>query len=417
MIRSSLSRSSDRPGRGGGVRGSGRRCARLAAWLGASLLSVAAGAQELGAGVQLHGFASQGAVWTSDHRVGGAKDGSVGLDLRELGANLSWRPDPDWLLSGQVLARWAGDTDDGEPRVDYAYIDRSWRLHEASRVGIRLGKIKNPYGFFNVTRDVAHTRPGVIMPQSIYLDQIRNFVLAAPGIALHGDSDMSFGSLSWQLGALRPQVDDADMEYMFLLGDMPGRFQGTNSWMGQVLVEPDGGRWRLGLSVGELNMRYRAGSPDPLRPGRHTLPTWALSVEHNDEHWSVTGEYAQTTNQARGYGPIMDPNPDNTLEAWYVQATRRFGQDWRAYARYDVLYLDRKDRDGARFAVLTGRPGHTRYARDWVLGMRRDIDRFALWLEYHHVDGTAWLAGIDNPDPQRRKRAWDMVLLQAAWYF
>lgn len=417
MIRSSLSRSSERAARGGfALRGQARR-ARIGLALGASLLALSSSAQELGGGAQLHGFASQGMVWVSDNRVGGARNGTLGFDLRELGANLSWRPDPDWLLSGQVLSRWAGSTDDGEPRVDHAYVDRTWRLQEASRVGVRLGKIKNPYGFFNATRDVAHTRPGVIMPQSIYLDQIRNFVLAAPGIALHGDTDTQAGNLSWQLGLLRPQVDDADMEYVFLLRDMPGHFKGTNSWMGQVLFEPDWGRWRLGLSAGEMNMRYQSGTGDPLSPGRHSLPTWVLSIEHNGEHWSLTGEYAQTTNKARGYGPIMDVNPDNTLEAWYVQATRRFSQDWRAYARYDVLYLDRSDRDGERFSGLMGRPGHTRYARDWVIGLRRDIDRFALWLEYHHVDGTAWLAGVDNVPVQQRKRHWDMVLLQAAWYF
>lgn len=380
------------------------------------LLCSPAVAQELGGGVQVHGFASQAAVWSSDNRVGGHSDSGVGLDMRELGANLSWRPDPDWLLSAQALARWAGKADEGDARLDYAFVDRSWRLGEATRLGARLGKVKNPYGFFNTTRDVAHTRPGVIMPQSIYLDQIRNFFLAAPGVNFYGETDAAGGSLSWQLGALRPQVDDTDLEYVFFLNDLPGRFKGSNSWLGQVLFESDGARWRLGLSMGEMNMRYRPGRPPPfdLLAGTHKLPTWVLSLEHNSENWSFTGEYAQTENRARDYGAQFD---DNTVEAWYIQATRRFGQDWRAYLRYDVIYLDRDDRDGSKFFASSGIPGHARFARDSVLGVRYDDGGFAFWAEYHHVDGSAWLARVDNPVGSKLKRDWSMLLLQAGWYF
>lgn len=391
-----------------------------AALLACCVLTLGSGlarAQELGHGVQLHGFVSQTAVWTSDNQVGGRSADGVGLDMRELGANLSWRPDPDWLLSGQVLARWAGEADRGGARVDYAFVDRSWRVGETTRLGARLGKVKNPYGFFNTTRDVAHTRPGVIMPQSVYLDQIRNFFLAAPGVTLYGDTETSGGSLSWQLGVLRPEVDDVDLEYMFFLAPRPGRFEGANSWLGKLLYEPDGGRWRLGLTLGEMNMRYQPGN-DPLGTGRNSLPTWVLSLEHNREHWTWTGEYAQTISKFRDYGAPFNANRDNTVEAWYVQATRRFGPDWRAYLRYDVLYLDRKDRDGAHFSLVTGGlPGHLRYARDAVLGVRYDVGGFAFWAEYHHVDGTAWLARVDNPVGNKLKRDWDMLVLQAAWYF
>jgi inorganic pyrophosphatase len=53
-------------------------------------------------------------------------------------------------------------------RLDYGFVDRTLLADGDDQVGLRLGKIKNPIGFFNTTRDVAHTRPGIIMPQSIY---------------------------------------------------------------------------------------------------------------------------------------------------------------------------------------------------------------------------------------------------------
>jgi hypothetical protein len=385
-------------------------------WGTAFFWSLAASAQELAEGVQTHGFISQSVVRTSDNNVGGDSDDKLAWDLREMGVNLSWRPNPDWLISGQVLARWAGDTDEGDFRLDYGFVDRAFYNSGEVQVGARLGKVKNPYGFFNTTRDVAQTRPGIIMPQSIYLDQVRNFFLAAPGISLYGNADNEQGALSWQVSAMRPEVDDVDLEYMTFLRDLPGKFAGRNSWLGQVMLDRDGGRWRIGASLGEMNMHYQPGGSPPfdLLGGTHRLPTWVLSMQHNSENWTFTAEYAQTEVIARNYGPVFD---DNTIEAGYLQATRRFADSWQGYLRYDVLYLDRDDRDGMRFASFSpGVAAHSRFAKDWVVGVRRDMDRLALSAEVHHVDGTAWLARVDNPEAGL-VRKWDMLLLQAAWRF
>lgn len=138
---------------------------------------------DLGESVQVHGFLSQAAAISDHNNLGGKSSDGVAFDLRELGGNISWLPDPDWLLSAQVLMRWAGKTDDGDLRLDYAFIDRTLTFGE-DQVGVQLGKIKNPSGLYNTTRDVAHTRPGILMPQSIYWDRIRDFVLAAPGVSV-----------------------------------------------------------------------------------------------------------------------------------------------------------------------------------------------------------------------------------------
>ena len=382
--------------------------AALCAFLSAFSLQ----AQELGHGVQAHGFIDQSLVHTSDNTVGGDSDDGLASELREMGANLSWRPNPDWLLSGQVLARWAGEADRGKLRLDYGFVDRTLFADGDSQMGFRLGKIKNPYGFYNTTRDVAHTRPGIIMPQSVYPDQIRNFFLAAPGLSLYGNAENDHGNLSWQVSALRPEVDDKSLEYVFLIGDRPGHFQGKNSWLSQLMFDMDG-RWRMGLSLGEMKMGYRPVLGDIEIAGSHRLPTWVLSLEHNTEDWSLTAEYGQTKVDASGYRFF---NTNHTTEAMYAQATRRMSDGWQGYLRYDVLYLDKDDREGAKFAARLPLPAFSRYAKDWVIGVRRDIDNIALSAEWHSVDGTAWLAQSDNP-PAGMVRKWDMLLLQAAWRF
>lgn len=384
---------------------------RLLLFLGALALAATASAQELGNGIQAHGFVSQSVVKTSDNQVGGDSDDNLGWDLREMGANLSWRPAPDWLISGQALARWAGESDGGELRLDYGFVDRTLFADGTSQMGVRLGKIKNPYGFYNTTRDVAHTRPGIIMPQSIYQDQMRDFFLAAPGLSLYGNHESELGSLSWQISHLRPEVDNVELEHVFLLSPVPGNFKGSDSWLGQVMFDA-GGRWRLGLSMGEMNMKF------PALGGNHSLPTWVLSAEHNSEDWSLTAEYGQTTVQARNY-PLPWGSSDNTTEAWYVQATRRLGSGWSGYLRYDVLYFDKDDKDGEQFFIDLGGtfPAYSRFAKDWVLGLRRDVGSWSLSGEIHRVNGTAWISLQDNPVPGNMVRYWNMVLLQAAWRF
>jgi hypothetical protein len=370
-------------------------------------------AQELGHGVQAHGFIDQSLVHTSDNNVGGESDDSLTSELREMGANLSWRPNPDWLVSGQVLARWAGEADRGKLRLDYGFVDRTLIATGDSQMGLRLGKIKNPYGFYNTTRDVAHTRPGIIMPQSVYPDQMRNFFLAAPGFSLYGNSENDHGNISWQISALRPEVDDPSLEYVFLIGDRAGRFDGKNSWLSQFMFDMDG-RWRMGLSLGEMKMGYKPSAFGDIEiAGNHRLPTWVLSLEHNTEDWSFTAEYGQTKVDASGYRIF---NTNHTTEAMYAQATRRIANGWQGYLRYDVLYFDKDDRDGAGFSARLRLPAYSRFAKDWVLGVRRDIDSLALSAELHSVDGTAWLAQSDNPTAGLVRR-WDMLLLQAAWRF
>ncbi|HNQ03447.1 MAG TPA: hypothetical protein PKH69_02425 [Thiobacillaceae bacterium] len=367
--------------------------------------------------LQWHGFLSQAVVHTNDNNVGGHSDDGLGLDMREVGANVSYRPNGDWLFSGQLLARWAGASDEGDPRVDYAFADRTLISDDSRRIGIQVGKVKNPYGLYNTTRDVAHTRPGILMPQSVYLDRIRDFYLAAPGVSLYGNHVHADWEINWRVNAMRPETDSKDLEHLFMLRDSPGSYHGRNSWLGQILAERDGGKLRLGLTLGQVKARYRPGMPDVFSAGESTLKPRLLSLEWNSENWSITGEYGRIRNQGRGYGPfgagLEDPN---TVETWYLQGTYRLDPALQVYLRRDAFYLNRKDRHGAGFAAATGLPPYLGYAEGWVLGARRDLGAWAFSGEVHRTEGTGWLSPMDTPLLSQRKN-WRMLLLQAAYRF
>lgn len=386
----------------------------------------AVSARDLAEGVQLHGFFSQGLAETSHNQFGGSKPGSVGTDLREMGANLSWQAAPDWLVSAQLVSRWAGATDNGKLRVDYAFVDYSLLKAAPRDFGLRVGKVKNPYGFFNMTRDVATTRSGIMLPQSIYQDQIRDFFLAAPGVSVYGREEFNDHPFSYQLSVTQPQVNSPHLT-AYIVDPQAGRFNARRSVLAQGLWEQAGGKWRVGVSAAQFGIRFQPAASDFFGMGAFagagdvTLNSGVLSVEHNREDWSYAAEYASTRQLRNGFNvpgmAILDK--DTTIEAYYLQSVWRFAPRWQALARYDAIYLDKQDRNGMAFQAATGGllPAAQRYARDWTWGLRYEpSSKWALFAEWHHVNGGAWLSKLDNA-PANLRASWDMLLMQAAWHF
>lgn len=394
--------------------------------LSSAFFSLAANAADFPEGVQLHGFASQGVASTSHNQFAGSTPGSAGFDLRELGANLSWQATPAWLVSGQLVSRWAGATDNGTVRVDYAFIDHTLLNNGGRHLGMQLGKLKNPYGFFNMTRDVAHTRAGIMLPQSIYQDQIRDFFLAAPGVSMHGSEARGDGLFSYQVSVSQPQVNSRNLT-AYIVDPQQGHFNARASTLAQALYELDGEKWRVGFSAAQFGIHFQPAPGDFFGMGSFsgsgnvTLNSGVLSLEHNREDWSYTAEYASTRQLRNGFNvpglSVLDK--DSTIEAYYFQTIWRFAPRWQALARYDAIYLDKQDRNGTGFSAATGGllPASQRYARDATLGLRYEPDaNWSLFAELHHVNGGAWLSKLDNP-PAGLNSAWDMLLLQAAWHF
>lgn len=368
--------------------------------------------------LQIHGFASQAFILTSDNDFFGDSDDGGSFDFRELGLNASLRPLPRLQLSAQILSRRAGESDDGDIDLDYAFADYSFISTATNLAGLRAGRIKNPLGFYNDTRDVAFTRPSILLPQSIYFDRTRDLALSADGIQLYGEHRTKVSVIELQLEAGRPRVSDEETELAFLGSDLPGELDDETSFIGRVLYERDGGRLRLALSAAQVNIDYSPGAPfpDDLLPGSIRFEPWILSAQYNAERWSLTGEYARRKSEFDDFGGI--PDTSFTGESYYLQSTYRFSPKWEALLRYDVLYTDVDDRDGEDFARATGRPAHNRFAKDFTIGLSWNVtSSFLLRAEYHDVEGTGWLPILDNPNLAATEKHWEMFLIQGSFRF
>lgn len=360
--------------------------------------------------VQAHGFISQAYITTSDNNFWGETSANQHFDFRELGLNLSMQPTPDIHLAGQVLARHAGNLDNGDFRLDYILADYSILSNQTRSLGIRVGRILNPLGFYNETRDIAFTRPGILLPQSIYFDRTRDLAFSSDGVQLHGEYRVSNNEFFWQLSSAYPIVDSPELELALLQSDMPGDFKPDVSNLGRLLWEQDGGRVRLGLSYAYVDIHYDPGPSDPLSKGHIAFTPTILSAQYNEEKWSVTSEYAIRRFEYRNLGAI--PDMSFTGDSWYLQGTYRPATSWEIFARYDNLFADKNDRDGKDYAATHSSPAFTRFARDLTFGVKKVFNpQVMVRAEYHNVDGTAWLSTLENQPVSSLKRRWDMFAL------
>ncbi|SEL50911.1 hypothetical protein [Halomonas daqiaonensis] len=368
--------------------------------------------------LQVHGFLSQALIISEDNDFFGPSSEDEGsFKFTEIGANASLRPHQDVLLAAQVLSRRAGgDGDDARPVLDYGVIDYQMLSDQQRTFGIQVGRFKNPFGFYNQTRDVAFTRPSILLPQSIYFDRTRSLGLSGDGVSLYHEERLSNGVLRTQVGVGQAQAGD-DLRRTLRLENVPGSLDPKQSAIGQVRYEHDGGRIVAALSAAQAKARFDSNTPQQSDITFRFRPV-VLSLQYNEELWSLTGEFAMRPTKLRGVdNPWLN---DVTGESWYIQYTRRFLDDWQWLVRYDSLTSNRDDRSGKGLEEFTGGrvPAHSQFADDITVGLQwTPHPRVMLAGEYHHVDGTGWLPVQDNPDPSETSRRWNMLLFQLSLRF
>lgn len=340
---------------------------------------------------QIHGFGSQGYIKTSGNDFyGDSTDGS--FDYYEVGLNGIVSFNPSFSISGQILAREAGEPDDGDVRVDYAFLDYQMITLETSRAGARLGRVRNPLGFYNESRDVLFTRPSILLPQSIYLEGtgVRELLFSSDGVQFYGDWDHDAHHTAFKLNIAIDEDVSSTTRNNFTgggasIGGLTVNDMTLNSplYM-QILHEHDGGKMRYALSYLEASLEatFSVG-PFIFPPATIDSELVILSAQYNAEKWSLTSEYNITTTEFNFSGMTGE----NKSDGMYLQGEYRFTPQWTGLLRYDVTYANRNDR------------GDTD-SRDTTLGFTWKFhSNWILMGEFHNIDGTSGIPRSDNPVP------------------
>lgn len=365
--------------------------------------------------IQVHGFASQAFVYTTDNNFfGDSEHGS--FDFTELGLNTSLQLSPKFRLSGQLLSRRAGEFYNGSPWVDYALVDINLVSTPQYQFGAYLGRIKNPVGLYNETRDVAHTRQAIFAPQVIYFDKVRNLIMSADGVHLHSNHFLSNGNLRLRVGTGYP-VPDKNVEYAYMGRDWSGKLKGDNlAVFGQVLYEHDGGRWIYSLTGARLSMDYDSTTGSILNSGELDIDYSVLSAQYNGEKWQFTTEVAFEHVSFHDISPFFEASGTDSI-GFYGQLDYTINSRWQSFIRYEEFQLNKNDWDGKKTAQQTGLPAHLNYAKFWVIGGLWDIKQnLRLRTEYQFSRGSATLSPREN-DIFLTKKDWDMFSISLSYRF
>ncbi|MCG7933264.1 MAG: hypothetical protein JAY68_01305 [Candidatus Thiodiazotropha taylori] len=368
---------------------------------------------QLDGALQVHGFLTQAYVKTTENSFfGDSQDGS--WDFRELGINSSYRFTPSTMASIQLLSRRAGEMYDGSLDLDYAQLDSTIYTADANRVGIIVGRYKNPFGLYNDTRDVAATRPGIFMPQAIYWDRVRNMVLSNDGAQLFGDLQVDEHRFSIRLiGGKTPIDENVEKSYLNPLLD-PEMEQDGLTLGGRLLYEWDGGRFNLAYSSAQLTLDAETSL---LPDGEVEIDYRVLSAQYNSGHWSLTLEYMQEPLNYVGFGGLMDAG-DTIIDGYYLQGTYRLRDDLELFARYEESHYDKQDKRGEKTAQRLGLEAHNLYSRVSTLGLLWEVtEGLIVRSEFSQVDGTIFLSNLENPPPQMRSRNWNLFSLLVSYSF
>lgn len=376
-----------------------------------ALLLAASGAAPpaLAVDYQLHGFAAQGySLSEGNDLYGSSRDGS--FDLYELGLNGTVAFTPALIASAQILMRDAGHTDDEGLRLDYALLDYQFLSGVDGSAGLRLGRVKNPIGLYNETRDMIFTRPGILLPQSVYLDGvgIRGLLFSSDGGQVYGSTALGDHELSAVFG-FAPEREARSEERRVLSGgaSLGGDLRVGDLYFGRL--QDEWGSWHLALS-------YVQGGATLEQSGIELAAVdaeiWVASLRYVDARYSVTGEYALLKTRGQSGGMPIESSSDGA----YLQFDYRLTPQWTAYTRLDATFSDRDDRSGRRHADLTGQDRGRRYAYDGMLGLQWLPDaHWGFWAEGHLTDGAATVSGLDNNGT--RDSHWSALLLMVGYRF
>lgn len=351
-------------------------------------------------------FASQGLVYTSDNNFAGDSDDSISTEFRELGLIIGSRPFENVQVVGQILSRTMGEMDDGDLRLDYGFVNYMFLSEWEQTLGVKVGRIRSPLGFFNETRDVAHTRASIILPQSIYTDRLRNLSFSRDGIQLFGSYLYGNSLLSWDLVFAEVQITEEDLVEVVRGQDLQGEVDTPLLPMARLIWDWDAGRIRLGLTYHPLEYEYKAAPGDLYDSGVAEFDSWTFSAEYNTARWSLISEYTFAKNNlsVQLYDLPVSLSFDSRSHSYYAQGIYRFAPGWSGFLRYDGLRIqhDNPLLEGSR-------------VKDLSVGLGWQPDQhWLLRAEWHLIDGATWLSVRDNPQPDLEKH-WQMVLFQVSY--
>ncbi len=345
--------------------------------------------------VQVHGFASQGLVYTNTNNWLTMNSNQGSGAFTDFGLNVSSSVTDRLRVGAQVYDRNLGQLGQYHPSLDWAVVDYRFK----SWFGVRGGKVKTTLGLYNDTQDLDFLYTFALLPQGVYPTDIRDATLAHTGGDIYGSV-----SLRHHLG---------DFSYTAFVGHRSDSIYSGYAYLATsygVHFSSYGGpqygadlRWHtplkgllVGLSRINQDITTKGTSPN-ANPGGAPLPYSSVSKadwinqfygEYLVGKLRIYSEYRRALHDESTEGGLLLSTSDT--RGWYVSGTYRVMKRLAIgsyYSRYTITVVS-----GGPLASRvpdqtdTSLPGNHVY--DKVVTARVDLNRF--WdvkVEGHFMNG------------------------------
>lgn len=298
------------------------------------------------------GLASQGYVYSSRHSFFGSEEDP--FNYREISLGGQYRMLDNLSMTMQGEYRDAGESDNLGLRMSQAYMDGYLEVTKDSIIGVNMGRIEIPFGFYNRTRDRIDTRPSILLPQSIYLDSLgsRESILTGDGGAVYGFANVTKNSrVEARIAAAVPSNRGDSIL--------------VSGWADYIYEN-----LRLRLTMLQLD-NDQQDVDFPVLGAQYTYGPWTGTVEYGEISLDRAGLLFETKG---GYG----------------QVEYAVNDDIGLFTRWDMIDVDVP----AGFPISKERLKGNGFG----IGGHYDINKYLrVNAEYHMVDGTLWLNREENP--------------------
>ena len=366
--------------------------------------------------VEVHAFVSQGLIKTTNNDyLAESERGS--FEFTEIGLNFTKNITDDLRFGAQLFARDLGPLGNYTPQFDWLYLDYSFR----DWLGLRAGRTKLPFGLYNEVNDIDSARVPVLLPQSVYPIQNRDFLLAQTGFELYGYLPLSeAGALEYRAYGGTIFVDQAldtdevsETSAPYVVG---GRLMWQSPLEG-LQIGASAQKLRLEIEY-QLDAETRAALINlGLLPAGSTgegsldLPAflWVGSIEYTGGDWLLAAEYSRWRIDTESSLPAIIPDAHSVSERMYAMLSYRVTPWFTPGIYYSVLFADVDDRSG-----------RDAYQHDFAATFRYDLNsHWLLKLEGHYMHGTAGLSRPLNDDQPLDKLSadWGVLLVKTTAYF
>lgn len=380
--------------------------------------------------IEVHGFVSQGFIkTTANDYLADSKNGS--FEFSEVGLNFTKALTDRMRVGVQLFTHDLGPLGNYRTRFDWFYLD--YRFFDW--LGVRAGRTKVPFGLYNETSDVDAARVPILLPQSVYPESNRDFLLAQTGGEVYGNVPLGgAGSLEYRLYGGTVFYDTSDATSTATNVKIPYIYGGRLMWQTPIEGLQAGGsvqKLRLDADVpipnDQIGPLQRAGGlpADFTNPVHLRIPALlgVASVEYNAHALALAAEYSRWRASIQSSVPLYSA-PSNQSERFYLMSAYHVTPWFTPGLYYSALFSNADDRRGNQPTpgAAAGTPplGRGAFQHDVALTMRFDLNQYWLFkIEGHFMHGTAGLTSAlnDNLPLSALTKDWGVLLLKTTAYF